>query len=55
MYGIQTLSKPTKTLSLERRNSGQDLNPGPPEYESGLDTDVQLKLLLFLLMGIAIK
>jgi hypothetical protein len=30
---LEVLEKTTKTLSQNRRSTGRDLNPGPPEYE----------------------
>jgi hypothetical protein len=35
------LKKTTKILSQNRRSLGQYLNPGPPEFESGLPTTLR--------------
>jgi hypothetical protein len=36
------LKKTTKNLSRDGRSPGRDLNPSPPEYETGvLDTEVR--------------
>jgi hypothetical protein len=32
---LDVLRNTTKTLSQDSRSPGQDLNPGPPEYETG--------------------
>jgi hypothetical protein len=36
----------TKNLSQHRRSQGQDLNPGPPEYEAGLLTTQPRRLVV---------
>jgi hypothetical protein len=35
---LEGLRKTTKTLRQDSRSSGQDWNPGPPEYESEMLT-----------------
>jgi hypothetical protein len=47
---VEGLRKSTKDLSHDRRSSGRNLNPGPPEYETGVLTSrtvlsVQYKVL----------